>query len=272
MNDNSAQNQNQSSASYVDDYQPPMIADDSAMKSDDFSTNNSPADSSAPVVSNDLKADDSFSDPAVADQKSDDMSGDDKSAGNMPGDDMSGDDMSAGNMSGDDNSVDNMQTDDSEDAVSEKLDDQNIFFMLGAENGGEEVKENFLNELQDVVWNDFLENDVNMLITSEEKVKFDEIMAKRSALDPSQINGQEGENIQNALIAYLETLIPDLEEIMLEKALDLKSDLFVERIAGLREYNSGNPAILEQINRAEQLMNENKWHSASEILNKVETN
>lgn len=201
MNDNFAQNQNQSSASYVDDYQPPMTADDSTTKTDDFA-----------------------------------------------------------------------QDVDAQDSVSEKLDDQNIFFMLGAEDGGEDVKENFLNELQDVVWNDFLENDVNMLITSEEKVKFDEIMAKRSALDPNQMNGQEGDNIQNALIAYLETLIPDLEEIMLEKALDLKSDLFVERITGLREYNSGNPAALEEINRAEKLMNENKWYSASEILNKVETN
>ncbi|MBU0974292.1 hypothetical protein KKD03_01165 [Patescibacteria group bacterium] len=143
---------------------------------------------------------------------------------------------------------------------SETLEDQNIFFMLGVEDGSDEVKDSFLNELQKVIWDDFIENDVNLLITSDEKIKFDELMARK----------ETSEEVQDALVAYLEGLIPDLEDIMLEKALDLKSDLFVERMNGLREYCVNNVVSLEKINTAEKLMSEEKWYSSAEVLNEID--
>lgn len=145
----------------------------------------------------------------------------------------------------------------------ESLDSQNIFFMLGVEDGNEQLRDGFLNELQDVIWDDFLENDVALLITTDEKVKFDSMMQKKNEVD----DNKNDEEIQDALVVYLESLIPDLEEIMLEKALDLKSDLFLERIKGLKEFHAGNEANLAEISKAEKLLAEDKWHSASEVLN-----
>lgn len=149
----------------------------------------------------------------------------------------------------------------------ESLDSQNIFFMLGVEDGNEQLRDGFLNELQDVIWDDFLENDVSLLITTNEKVKFDSMMEKKNAVDANK----NDEEIQDALVVYLESLIPDLEEIMLEKALDLKSDLFLERIKGLKEFHAENEANLAEISKAEKLLAEDKWRSASEVLNALKS-
>lgn len=149
----------------------------------------------------------------------------------------------------------------------ESLDSQNIFFMLGVEDGNEQLRDGFLNELQDVIWDDFLENDVSLLITTDEKVKFDSMMEKKNAVDANK----NDEEIQDALVVYLESLIPDLEEIMLEKALDLKSDLFLERIKGLKEFHAENEANLAEISKAEKLLAEDKWRSASEVLNALKS-
>ena len=95
-------------------------------------------------------------------------------------------------------------------------------------------------------------------------------MAKKEISDKQGITEEASEEIQDALVAYLETLIPDLEDIMLEKALDLKSDLFVERINGLREYYANDATVLEKINKSEKLMSEEKWFSSAEVLNQFD--
>lgn len=148
----------------------------------------------------------------------------------------------------------------------EDLESMNIFFMLGAEDGTDEQKEKFLDELQQVIWDDFLSNDVKLLITSDETAEFDRLMqVKNSAQTTDQT-----ESAQDSLVEYLEKLIPDLEDIMLEKALDLKADLFTERIASLKEYNVNNADKLEEIKKAEALMFEDKWKSATLVLNQIE--
>lgn len=96
---------------------------------------------------------------------------------------------------------------------SESLEEQNIFELLGVADGSDEEKEEFLDELQQVIWEDFLENDVELLVTLEEKKQVDAILAKTDSNDLEK---------QEELVVYLEKLIPDLEEIMLEKALELK--------------------------------------------------
>ncbi|MBU1885270.1 hypothetical protein KKE34_01530 [Patescibacteria group bacterium] len=144
------------------------------------------------------------------------------------------------------------------DQDSQSLHDQNIFFLLGVKDGTDEEKEAFLDELQQVIWEDFLESDVKLLITAEEMIKLREMMAKG-----------DGQAEQEEMIVYLEKLIPDLEEIMLEKALELKSDLFKERIAGMREYHLGNQAALDNIDEAKKLIDQTQWKKAAEILNAV---
>lgn len=147
-----------------------------------------------------------------------------------------------------------------ESTETEKIEDQNIFSLLGATDGTEEEKEAFLDELQQVIWEDFLENDVDLLLTQDEKAQLDELKAKTDT-DPEQA--------QEEMVVFLEKLIPDLEEIMLEKALELKEDLVKERIAGLKEYFAGKQAQLDQLAEAENFVSEDKWRSAAEKLNSI---
>ena len=143
--------------------------------------------------------------------------------------------------------------------VGESLEEQNVFDLLGVADGTDEEREQFLDELQQVIWEDFLESDVELLVTVEE-------MAQVRSITDKNIGDLEK---QEELIVYLEKLIPDLEEIMLEKALELKEDMMKERIAGMKEMFAGQEDKLSRIAEAEQLISQNKWNSAAGVLNTV---
>jgi len=143
---------------------------------------------------------------------------------------------------------------------SESLEDQNVFALLGVSDGTEEEKEAFLDELQQVIWEDFLENDLELLVTQDEKQKVQTILAD-AAKDEMQK--------QEEVLTYLEGLIPDLEEIMLEKALELKEDMVGERIAGLKEFFAGQEDKLTKLNEAAVLIKQENWLSASKLLNSL---
>ncbi len=140
------------------------------------------------------------------------------------------------------------------------LGEQNIFAMLGVSDGTEAQKEAFLDELQQVIWEDFLENDVELLISSEDYVKMKELLQGQQSVNLEQ---------QEKIVVFLEKLIPDLEDIMLEKALALKGDMFKERIAGMRQFFAGKTEELSKIDQAEQLMQQDQWYAASELLNTI---
>lgn len=144
--------------------------------------------------------------------------------------------------------------------ISQALEDQNIFQLLGITDGSQEEREEFLDELQQVIWEDFLENDVELLVTEEEMVELKKIMGRKD-LDETKM--------QEEIITYLEKLIPDLEEIMLEKALELKSDMVKERIAGMREYYAGKDAPLQTLDKAEDFIQESQWRDAAGLLNGI---
>lgn len=144
--------------------------------------------------------------------------------------------------------------------VSQALEDQNVFHLLGVEDAPEDEKETFLDELQQVIWEDFLENDVELLITEEEMASLKQIMDRT---DLEELQKQE------EIVVYLETLVPDLEEVMLEKALELKADMMRERITGMKEYYAALPEVVSKINKAEAMVDEQKWREAAELLNTI---
>lgn len=144
--------------------------------------------------------------------------------------------------------------------AAESLEDQNIFYLLGVDDGTEEQKSQFLDELQQVIWEDFLDTDVKLLLTEAEMQELERLEATKPDAKMEE---------QEEVIVYLEKLIPDLEDILLEKALGLKADLFRERIAGMREYHAANPQALTTVSEAEQLMNQEKWLSAARLLNTI---
>ncbi len=147
------------------------------------------------------------------------------------------------------------------DTVSQSLEDQNIFDLLGVQDATDEEKEGFLDELQQVIWEDFLENDVELLITQEELVEFKKISDRQDISE---------EDRQNNMIDFLEKLIPDLEKIMLEKALELKEEMMRERVNELLQLNAQKPDILAKVQHAQTLMNDQRWRDAADELNSIQ--
>lgn len=144
--------------------------------------------------------------------------------------------------------------------TSEALEDQNIFDLLGISEASDAEKEVFLDELQQVIWEDFVENDVELLLTEEELAQF-----KTISSEP----GVGEEERQTKMIEFLEKLIPDLEKIMLEKALELKEELTRERIAEYQDFYKADQAKLDKVTQAVTMIDEDKWRTAAMTLNSL---
>lgn len=143
----------------------------------------------------------------------------------------------------------------------EKLEDQNIFTLLGVTTGTEDEKSQFLDELQQVIWEDFLENDVQLLILDSEHQKLQEILGGT--------NANLSVETQERVIEYLEELVPDLETIMVDKAIRLKADLLRERIAGMKELYGADVSAQTKIAEAEQFISQERWATAAQTLNGI---
>ena len=145
-------------------------------------------------------------------------------------------------------------------APSQDLADQNIFEMLGVTTGTPEQREQFLDELQQVIWEDFIEHDTKLLLTEAEQAELQTIM--QSSVDKSMEQ-------QEKVVVFLEKLLPDLEDIMLEKALQLKEEMARERLKALRELHRNNTENMAKIDQAEQAMGQDQWRTATETLNSL---
>jgi len=156
---------------------------------------------------------------------------------------------------------DDSDKDDTDDDSDQSLEAQNIFHLLGVEDGEESEKEKFLDELQQVVWDDFVENDSVLLLTEDEHAEFAKIIDKKNI--PT-------EQMQEEALVFLEKLIPDLEEVLLEKALGLKRDMVMERVSGMKEFYASKPESLQVIAQAESLFSQDKWLDGADMLNTLE--
>lgn len=131
--------------------------------------------------------------------------------------------------------------------------------MLGVTDGTPEQREQFLNELQAVIWDDFIDHDTKLLLTEDEQKQLSSILQP----DPKLPENQE------KAVVYLETLVPDLEEIMLEKALQLKEEMVRERLKAMQELHRNDADKSGKLSQVEQMMGENRWKSATDLLNSV---
>lgn len=138
------------------------------------------------------------------------------------------------------------------------IEEQNIFELLGVVDAEAAEKEAFLDELQTALWEDFLDKDLALLI---DQAQLKEIQALRAQTELPENERQE------KLIAKVEQLVPDVEEIMLEKALELKEDMVKERLTGMKEYYAARPAEMTKIAQAEQQILAGHWKAGAQALN-----
>ena len=146
--------------------------------------------------------------------------------------------------------------------ISQKLEDQSIFDLVGDNQGTPEEKEAFLDDLQKVVWDDFLDNDVELLLTDEELQPLEEIVARPNV---------DSMRKQQDIVTYLESKIPDLEDIMLEKALKLKEDLLMERVLATEQFFADKPKVLERLTQVRRLVDEGKFYDVIVQLYEIES-
>jgi len=157
-----------------------------------------------------------------------------------------------------DTSTDSVAVEEEAEEMDQSLESQNIFDLLGAADGEDTEKEAFLDELQQVVWEDFVQNDVQTILTEAEFAEFSQIV------NQSEIANEE---MQEKALEYLEKVVSDLEDILLEKALQLKEDLVWERIAGMKEYFAGKDQQLQAVVQAEALFKQDRWDDGAQLLN-----
>lgn len=139
---------------------------------------------------------------------------------------------------------------------SEDLKSQNIFDMLGLDKISDEEKNHFLDELEMMIWDDFVAHDLELLLTSEEYGKARQILDEQAKSEDER---------KESLILFLEKLVPDLDEVLYEKALELKSEMMAERLNKLKE--NTDPASIDKVKQAEAFISENRWRSAASLLN-----
>jgi len=137
----------------------------------------------------------------------------------------------------------------------EALPAQNIFEMLGLSNISDEEKNQFLDELEEMIWNDFIEHDLQLLLTTTE---YEE--AKKTL----QATYQSEDARKEALLNYLSSLIPDLEEILYQKALELKAEMFAERVKRMNMDADEN--MRAKLQEVEALVAQNRFKSALKLL------
>lgn len=145
--------------------------------------------------------------------------------------------------------------------ISQKLEDQSIFDLVGDNEGSLEEREAFLDDLQKVVWDDFLDNDVELLLTDEEMRPLEEIVSRPEV---------DAIKKQQEIVNYLESKVPDLEEIMLEKALKLKEDLLMERILATEQFFADKQDVLRRITDIRKMVDEGKFYDVIVALYEIE--
>ncbi len=156
----------------------------------------------------------------------------------------------------DQNQNQNQSTDKSQ--ASQALEDQSIFVLLGINEGNEAEREDFLDRLQKTIWDDFLDNDVELLLTDEEVKPLVEMINE---------TGIEEDARQEKMVVYLQGLIPDLEDILMEKALRLKENLVRERVLSLEQMVADNEEKMKELREVEELMVQGQWAMVAEKLN-----
>lgn len=142
----------------------------------------------------------------------------------------------------------------------ESIEEQNIFELLGVSDATDQEKESFLDELQQALWDDFLDKDLALLVSESELAEIEKVKNDSSLSDDKR---------QAALIEKIEKFVPDIEEVMLEKALALKEDMIWERLDGIRQSFKQNNQDETKLNEAEEHFKQHRWKTGTQILNSL---
>ena len=144
----------------------------------------------------------------------------------------------------------------------ESLEAQNLFTMLALDTISEEEKQGFLKDLEQLIWDNFVEVELPLLLNNEEKNQADQILADSSKTEDER---------KEALLVYLDKFVPNLEDMMYKKALTLKKEMFEERLKKLRENatEANNLSLIADLDQIQELVQAGRYKTAVNLLNKA---
>lgn len=147
----------------------------------------------------------------------------------------------------------------------ESLSSLNIFFLLGAQNLPQAEQDRYLEELQNVVWDNFISYDIHQF----PEVNQQEVANVLAKYNKANLSTEDKLAQQEEILLLLEKYLPNLEDIILQKALQLKQQLVQERLLALKEKYADNQQASQQLMQAENLLQQEAWSAAAEILNSL---
>lgn len=144
-------------------------------------------------------------------------------------------------------------------AFSDQLQKMSIFEMLGVV-GTEEEKEAFLTEVQDVIWQDVVENDLAPLLDEAELNEVEAMLNDEQASEDVK---------RDYLFDMILKKVPNAEEVLLSRTMQLKSDLLHERLHGMQQFFTGNEAALQKLEVAHGHIDAEQHDEAVTVLNEL---
>lgn len=139
------------------------------------------------------------------------------------------------------------------------LTELDVFTILGV-SGTDEEKTAFLQEMQEVIWDDVVSSELDDNLTDEEMERIDDIIADTAT---------SMDDKHNKLYAFLTEKIPNLTEVLTTKVNQFKMDLLDDRIEGMTEFyqSQNNADALGKLEQALGMRNEERYSEAVAVLN-----
>lgn len=136
-----------------------------------------------------------------------------------------------------------------------------IFRILGIQ-GNSPDHEALLSEFQDAIWEDTMNSEVTDNLTEADIAKVEAILENETLSDSQR---------QEQLYGLLMDKVPNIEEVLQNKTVQLKADMLMQRVEGLRQYwqSQGNAQSIATVDAAEKAMYDGDYATTLSLLEQV---
>ena len=137
-----------------------------------------------------------------------------------------------------------------------------LFDVLGV-TGTPEEEERTAAELAAGVWDEFAASDLFEELPEEALAKMESFLNANAPENPDDTPAVD----PNELIEVIRPFMPDIGERLANRMLELKANMFMERVGGLESRFQNDPAKLAQVRDAADLGTQGQWAQAVQQLN-----
>jgi hypothetical protein len=139
-----------------------------------------------------------------------------------------------------------------------ELESITLFDLIGIQGTAEEEKAMSL-KLANGIWQDWITAEwENFPEAAMEKLE--EILNE---------DKKDDERFEKEVGALIEEHMPEAKEQLKKRTIELKAEMVLERISGLREFHKNAAENISTLNEAEELADKGEWEKAVALLNQL---